>query len=80
MTDNLITPDFRAAFISVFKATSMKNADGSINKLAKYSIRRWRQFPPTHGTSSTRSRRRPRPPHRTNGATKSPRPCALRSV
>ena len=42
--DNLITPDFRAAFISVFKATSMKNADGSVNK-PKYSIRA--AFPPT---------------------------------
>jgi hypothetical protein len=41
--DNLITPDFRAAFISVFKATSMKNADGSVNK-PKYSIRA--AFPP----------------------------------
>jgi hypothetical protein len=43
MADNQITPDFRAAFISVFKATSMKNADGSINK-PKYSIRAC--FPP----------------------------------
>ena len=43
MADNLITPEFRAAFISVFKATSMKNADGSINK-PKYSIRA--AFPP----------------------------------
>jgi hypothetical protein len=44
MADNLITPEFRAAFISVFKATSMKNADGSVNK-PKYSIRA--AFPPT---------------------------------
>ena len=43
-TDNLITPDFRAAFISVFRATSMKNADGSTSK-PKYSIRA--VFPPT---------------------------------
>ena len=42
--DNQITPEFRAAFISVFKATSMKNADGSVNK-PKYSIRAC--FPPT---------------------------------
>lgn len=42
--DNLITPEFRAAFISVFKATSMKNADGSVNK-PKFSIRA--AFPPT---------------------------------
>ena len=44
MADNQITPEFRAAFISVFKATSMKNADGSVNK-PKYSIRA--AFPPT---------------------------------
>ena len=44
MADNLVTPEFRAAFISVFKATSMKNADGSVNK-PKYSIRA--AFPPT---------------------------------
>ena len=46
MTDSIIiiTPEFRAAFISVFKATSMKNADGSVNK-PKYSIRA--AFPPT---------------------------------
>jgi len=42
--DNLITPEFRAAFISVFRATSMKNADGSVNK-PKFSIRA--AFPPT---------------------------------
>lgn len=41
--ENLITPEFRAAFISVFKATSMKNADGTVNK-PKYSIRA--AFPP----------------------------------
>ena len=44
MADNLITPHFRAAFISVFKATSMKNADGTINK-PKFSIRA--AFPPS---------------------------------
>jgi hypothetical protein len=44
MADNLITPDFRAAFISVFRATAMKNADGSTSK-PKYSIRA--AFPPT---------------------------------
>ena len=42
--DNQITPEFRAAFISVFRATSMKNADGSVNK-PKFSIRA--AFPPT---------------------------------
>ena len=44
MAENLITPHFRAAFISVFKATSMKNADGTINK-PKFSIRA--AFPPS---------------------------------
>lgn len=44
MTENIITPEFRAAFISVFRATSMKNADGSTSK-PKYSIRA--VFPPT---------------------------------
>ena len=43
MADNLITPEFRAAFISVFRATAMKNADGSTSK-PKYSIRAC--FPP----------------------------------
>ena len=42
--ENLVTPEFRAAFISVFRATSMKNADGTTNK-PKYSIRAC--FPPT---------------------------------
>jgi hypothetical protein len=44
MADNLITPEFRAAFISVFKATAMKNQDGTTSK-PKYSIRA--AFPPT---------------------------------
>jgi Protein of unknown function (DUF2815) len=44
MAENLITPEFRAAFISVFRATAMKNADGSTSK-PKYSIRA--AFPPT---------------------------------
>jgi hypothetical protein len=42
--ENLITPHFRAAFISLFRATSMKNADGS-DSSPKYSIRA--AFPPT---------------------------------
>jgi hypothetical protein len=42
--DNLITPEFRAAFISVFRATSMKNTDGTTSK-PKFSIRA--AFPPT---------------------------------
>ena len=49
--DNLITPDFRAAFISVFKATSMKNADGTTNK-PKFSIRA--AFPPKADLSALR--------------------------
>jgi ssDNA-binding protein len=47
--ENLITPEFRAAFISVFRATSMKNADGSTSK-PKYSIRA--VFPPTADLSA----------------------------
>lgn len=43
MSDNLITPDFRAAFISLFRATSMKQADGTESQ-PKYSIRA--AFPP----------------------------------
>ncbi len=43
MPENQITPEFRAAFISVFRATAMKNADGSTSK-PKYSIRAC--FPP----------------------------------
>jgi len=44
MSENLVTPEFRAAFISVFRATAMKNADGT-NSKPKYSIRA--AFPPT---------------------------------
>ncbi len=44
MAENLVTPEFRAAFISVFRATSMKNTDGTTSK-PKYSIRA--AFPPT---------------------------------
>lgn len=43
MADVFLTPEFRAGFISVFKATAQKNADGTMNK-AKYSIRAL--FPP----------------------------------
>ena len=43
MPENQITPEFRAMFISVFRATAMKNADGSTSK-PKYSIRA--AFPP----------------------------------
>lgn len=38
MAENIITPEFRAAFISVFKATSQKNQDGTSSK-PKFSIR-----------------------------------------
>ena len=44
MADNTITPEFRAAFVSLFKATAGKNADGTTNK-PKFSIRAC--FPPT---------------------------------
>ena len=44
MPDNIISPEFRAAFVSVFKATAGKNADGTTNK-PKFSIRAC--FPPT---------------------------------
>ena len=43
-TDNLLTPEFRACYISVFKATAAKQADGTMGK-AKFSIRA--AFPPT---------------------------------
>ena len=42
--ENTLTPNFRAAFISIFKATASKNPDGTVGK-AKYSIRA--MFPPT---------------------------------
>jgi hypothetical protein len=48
-SENQITPEFRAAFISVFKASAMKNADGTINK-PKYSIRAC--FPPKSDLSA----------------------------
>lgn len=38
MAENIITPEFRAAFISVHKAMSQKNADGTTSK-PKFSIR-----------------------------------------
>lgn len=44
MADNIITPEFRACYISVFKATAQKQADGTMGK-AKFSIRA--AFPPT---------------------------------
>lgn len=44
MADNLLTPNFRACYISVFRATAQKNPDGTMGK-AKFSIRA--AFPPT---------------------------------
>lgn len=44
MADSFITPEFRAGFISVFKTTSSKNADGTQGK-PKFSVRAL--FPPT---------------------------------
>lgn len=44
MADPILTPEFRAGFISVFRTTSSKNADGSVGK-PKYSVRAL--FPPT---------------------------------
>lgn len=43
MSEKIISPEFRAAFISVFKATRPKGADAS--QAAKYSIRA--AFPPS---------------------------------
>jgi len=47
--EKLITPNFRAAYISVFRATSMKQADGS-EGAPKFSIRAC--FPPTADLSA----------------------------
>ena len=44
MAEKILTPHFRAAFISLFRATSMKQADGSDGQ-PKFSIRAC--FPPT---------------------------------
>lgn len=44
MADNIITPEFRAAYISIFRATAQKQADGTMGK-AKFSIRA--AFPPS---------------------------------
>lgn len=49
MADNMLTPIFRAGFISVFKATSSKNPDGTMGK-PKYSVRAL--FPPTTDLSA----------------------------
>ena len=52
MADNLITPEFRAAYISIFRATAQKNPDGTMGK-AKYSIRAC--FPPTADLKSLKA-------------------------
>lgn len=49
MTENVLTPEFRAAFISVFKATASKNPDGTMSK-EKFSIRA--AFPPSTDLSA----------------------------
>lgn len=38
MAENIISPEFRATWISVFKATTQKNEDGTVSK-PKFSIR-----------------------------------------
>jgi len=43
MADNIITPEFRAGFISIFKATQQKNDDGTLSA-PKFSVRAC--FPP----------------------------------
>jgi len=43
MTQNVITPEFRAAFVALFKASAQKMADGSMGA-PKYSLRA--VFPP----------------------------------
>ncbi|VWC95564.1 hypothetical protein BLA39750_02197 [Burkholderia lata] len=49
MTSNVITPEFRAGFISVFKATSTKNDDGTMSA-PKFSVRA--AFPPNTDLSA----------------------------
>lgn len=44
MAENILTPQFRAGFISVFKTSSGKNSDGTQGK-PKFSVRAL--FPPT---------------------------------
>jgi len=52
MTDNVLTPEFRAAYISVFTAKASKNPDGTMSK-AKFSIRAC--FPPKTDLSELRN-------------------------
>lgn len=43
MAENIITPEFKGCFVRLFKASGMKQADGSVGE-AKYSIKA--AFPP----------------------------------
>lgn len=52
MVANLITPSFRAGYISVFKATAMKQANGEMGR-AKYSVRAL--FPPSTDLSALKA-------------------------
>lgn len=52
MANRILTPEFRAGFISVFKATAQKQDDGSLGK-AKFSIRAC--FPPTADLSDLKA-------------------------
>jgi hypothetical protein len=52
MAENIITPEFRAAYISVFKATSQKNQDGTMSA-PKFSVRA--AFPPSTDLSQMKA-------------------------
>lgn len=52
MANRILTPEFRAGYISVFKATAQKQEDGSLGK-AKFSIRAC--FPPTADLAELRN-------------------------
>lgn len=52
MADNLITPEFRAGYISIFKAKAQKNEDGTMGA-AKFSVRAC--FPPTTDMSALKA-------------------------
>jgi hypothetical protein len=52
VADNIITPEFRAGFSSVFRAIAQKQADGSMGK-AKYSVRA--AFPPTSNLAALKA-------------------------
>lgn len=52
MATRILTPEFRAGYISVFKATAQKQDDGTMGK-AKFSIRAC--FPPTADLSELKA-------------------------